>query len=135
MTEVASSRKSRPQAKRSLLIGALAAAVLALGVGWYVFVRSPATVPLDDLLADVTHHDVTQRVCGSDQARCQEAQATKYGVYMRFDTIGSADEWATVLGDQGRRWEFIVLDMHEVDLSFGERQFAIETLFAYKDWD
>lgn len=83
---------------------------------------------------DIDAVDVTSELCGDGRLRCVEAWRTDVGDYLRFDAAGPAKEWANILGDDGRRWKSIVLDMHEHDLTFDQRRHAIEILFSYHDW-
>ena len=60
--------------------------------------------------------------------------ANRYRNYLRFETTGHAEYWATIIGDQGRRYKKIVLDMSDVDLSREQRRLAIDILFSPHDW-
>lgn len=88
-----------------------------------------------DLLASASElHPVeaTAELCGDPT--CVEGWRTDAGSYLRFDSVGQAELWATVLGDDGRRWENFVLDMRDKELTFAQRRYAIEVLYSYHDW-
>ncbi len=121
------------------LIAATVGAVVIigfLGVWWAVGGTNafgPRTV--EDLLAtssDLHPVEATNELCG-DPA-CSEGWRTDVGSYLRFDSAGEADYWATVLGDDGRCFDTVVLDMRGTDLTFEQRRAAIDTLFATRDW-
>jgi hypothetical protein len=76
--------------------------------------------------------EATHELCGDPS--CVEGWRTDVGTYVRFDSEGEAEYWSTVLGDDGRRWKTIVLDMRGKDLSFDERRRAIDILFSSVDW-
>ncbi len=42
---------------------------------------------------------------------------------------GAAEQYATYLGDEDRRWKNIVLDMSGKNLSFGQKKAVIDILF------
>lgn len=102
---------------------------LLSGVGAF----QPRTVR-DLIFADQRVHptEATAQLC--DELGCSEGWRTDYGDFLRFDSEGQAEHWATVLGDQGRRWKTIVLDMRDADPSFDERRYAIDLLFSAHSW-
>ncbi len=93
-------------------------------------------ITAEELIADNGLHavDATNELCGDGRLSCVEAWRTDVGDYLRFSDAGAAREWEVVLGDDGRRWKLIVLDMHERDLSFEQRRRAVEILYGYHDW-
>jgi hypothetical protein len=118
---------------------AVGAVVLALvGVsGWWVLGGSDALhqrTVADLIGSDPSLHPVeaTDDLCRD--LGCVEGWRTDYGSYLRFESEGQAEHWAVILGDQGRRWKTIVLDMHQVNLSFEQRRYAIDTLFHAHSW-
>lgn len=109
---------------------------ILVGVWWSVGgigVFSPRTV--GDLLAanpELNPVEATSELC-NDPA-CVEGWRTDLGSYLRFNSTGEAEYWATVLGDEGRRFETLVLDMRGKDLGFEQRRKAIDVLFSARDW-
>lgn len=65
---------------------------------------------------------------------CVERLVTEHGTFIRFRNDGEAARWATVLGDDARRWTSIVLDMSEVDLDVPARAVAVDILSSRHDW-
>ena len=126
------------QRRRSRVLVAvwLVATLVVVGVaGWYVGLWPGHRFAVADLLGDdwmAAGVEVTEQRCIS--AGCLEAWKTELGTYMSFDSDGEAEHWATILGDEGRRWKNLVLDMHDVQLTFEQRREAIETLFSRHDW-
>lgn len=134
-----SASADRP-ARRRWVVGALAgtaalfALVAAVGVAGYLGAFHKITAA--DLVASdfrINPVESTAALCGESMS-CVEAWRTDVGDYLRFDTAGEAEYWETLLGDDGRRWKNIVLDMRGVGLDFEERRYAIDTLFNYRDW-
>lgn len=76
--------------------------------------------------------EATSELC--DEPDCVEGWSTDVGDYLRFDSVGEAEYWATVLGDDGRRWQNIVLDLGDNDVSQDQRRYAIDVLFTWHDW-
>lgn len=96
----------------------------------------PQPRTLADLLASSTHLapvEATSTLCA--EPGCVEGYSTDVGDYLRFASNGEAEYWATVLGDDGRRWENVVLDMSGRDLTLDERRLAIDALFVARDWN
>lgn len=93
-------------------------------------------VQVRELVADsgVNPIDATEELCAEGRLTCVEAWRTDVGDYLQFDSRGAAEEWETILGDDGRRWNSVVLDMHDHELTFEQRRLAIEILFSYHDW-
>lgn len=135
-------RETKPQNRTRWLMAAIAAMaggvviVVFLGVWWAVGgvnALGPRTV--EDLLAassNVNPVEATNELCADPV--CAEGWRTDLGSYLRFDSAGEAEYWATVLGADGRRFDSIVLDMRDTDLTFEQRRAAIDTLFATRDW-
>ena len=127
---------SQKRPSRVLVAVGLIVCLAIVGVvGWYVGLWPGHRVSVADLLGDegtASAVEVTEQRCIS--AGCLEAWETERGTYMSFDSDGEAEHWATILGDEGRRWKNLVLDMHDVQLTFEQRRDAIETLFSRHDW-
>jgi hypothetical protein len=132
--------QSQRHGKRFWLVTAVgAAAIIALLIAGIGYVRggfdiSP-TRSVEDLLASsaqINPAEATQELCG--EPGCVEGWRTTAGSFLRFSSEGKAEYWATLLGDEGRRYKNIVLDMRGTDLSFEEKQLAIDTLFSRHDW-
>lgn len=138
MADIRASVKGVDQRRRSRVLVALllVASLAVVGVaGWYVGLWPGHRFAVADLLGDdwmAAGVEVTEQRCIS--AGCLEAWKTELGTYMSFDSDGEAEHWATILGDEGRRWKNLVLDMHDVQLTFEQRREAIETLFSRHDW-
>lgn len=88
----------------------------------------------DLISADQVVHptEATAQLC--DELGCSEGWRTDYGDFLRFGSEGQAEHWVTVLGDQGRRWRTIVLDMRDADPTFEQRRYAIDLLFSAHSW-
>lgn len=110
--------------------------VVAVSGWWLVWGADAFQVrTVKDLIsADQRVHPIeaTEQLC--DQLGCSEGWRTDYGDFLRFDSEGQAEHWAIVLGDEGRRWRTIVLDMREADPTFEERRYAIDLLFSAHSW-
>jgi len=120
-------RKPRVGAWIALAIVGLTAILLA---AWWVLgggLAQPRTV--QDLLApngDIHPVEATADLC-RDPA-CVEGWRTDFGTFLRFESEGKAEHWAQVLGNDGRRWRSIVLDMRGVELTFEQRRRAVDIL-------
>ncbi len=127
---------SQKRPSRVLVAVGLIVCLAIVGVvGWYVGLWPGHRFSVADLLGEegtASAVEVTEQRCIS--AGCLEAWETERGTYMSFDSDGEAEHWATILGDEGRRWKNLVLDMHDVQLTFEQRRDAIETLFSRHDW-
>ena len=138
MADIRASVKGVDQRRRSRVLVALllVASLAVVGVaGWYVGLWPGHRFAVADLLGDegtASAVEVTEQRCVS--VGCLEAWETERGTFMSFDSDGEAEHWATILGDEGRRWKNLVLDMHDVQLTFEQRREAIETLFSRHDW-
>jgi len=64
-----------------------------------------------------------------------EAWRTDVGDYLRFGSVGQAEYWEALLGDDGWRWKHIVLDLCAAEPGFEEQRYVIDTLFSYRDWN
>lgn len=121
---------------RIMLIVGIGAATTALLFGWLwvgLFDLKPRTVATMMENESALHPvEATSELCAD--VMCVEGWRTDVGNYLRFETTGHAEYWATVIGDQGRRYKKIVLDMSDVDLSREQRRLAIDILFSPHDW-
>lgn len=140
MGEKLNAQTPAPSFPTRRLVGVGAGVVLVLGILltiWWVASGgggfSPRTV--DDMLAvnpELNPTEATSELCG--EPACVEGWRTDLGSYLRFNSTGEAEYWATLLGDDGRRFETVVLDMRGEDLDFQQRRKAIDILFAAHDW-
>lgn len=130
----------RPRSRRSrgwgigglALLGVAFVAGLIFALGYLGFFH---TVTVGDLLANdevIQPLEATEELCAD--VGCVEGWRTDHGAFLRFGRTGEAEYWETVLGDDGRRWDKIVLDMRGKDLTFDEKRHAIDTLYNYHDW-
>ena len=76
--------------------------------------------------------DVTSEVCR--QKHCQSAWRTDVGTFPEFDQEGDAQYWETVLGDESRRNERILVDFSDHQLNREQVKRAVDTLFSDRDW-
>ncbi|WP_062069824.1 hypothetical protein [Demequina sediminicola] len=119
---------------RNVLIGfgvAVLVAILA-AMAWFATAGFAGSLTVADLLTneeELNPVEDTAALCGD--LGCVEAWRTDSGNFLEFASEESAEHWALVLGDEGRRWEQFVLDMREVDLSFEERENVIAVLYNY----
>ncbi|MHA7132676.1 hypothetical protein [Oerskovia turbata] len=114
--------------------GLLLLTVLVAGT-WYVGIwgAPPRTVVSMLTSAGVPDPvDVTSPRC--EESGCVEAWDTSHGTYLGFSTSGDAEYWETVLGDDGRRWRNVVLDLRGADLTFEELRAAVDVLYVHHDW-
>lgn len=113
------------------------ALLVAIGaIGWYVGAWGRSGPTISALVSgqrDIHAVEATEDLCKDPV--CVEGWRTDYGNYLRFASEGEAEYWVTVLGDDGRRWKTLVLDMRAVDLSFDQKRRAIDLLFSGKDWN
>lgn len=114
----------------SLVIVAIAVVVVA----WLSGGVQQRTVG-DLLNSSVEIHPVEATADLCSAPGCVEGWRTDVGDYLRFESVGEAEYWATVLGDDGRRWENIVLDLGEERMSEDQRRLAIDVLYSWHDWN
>lgn len=126
---------ARPTTMRNIALVACAAAIVVLVAWWAVGVLGPRPSAADLLAgSQVAATDVTAETCLVEDIDCVEAWRTEYGLFLRFSNVVTAEHWATVLGDEGRRYRDIVLDMRGQELTFDQRRRAIDILFSRHDW-
>lgn len=114
-------------------IGAATAALLFVGFWVGLFDFQPRTVATMMENESALHPvEATSELCAD--VMCVEGWRTDVGNYLRFETTGHAEYWATIIGDQGRRYKKVVLDMSDVDLSREQRRLAIDVLYSPHDW-
>ena len=118
-------------------VGGAILIALLIAAAWWVIGGANAFGPrtVGDLLSSspsISPVEETSTLCA--EPGCVEGWHTDVGSYLRFESAGEAEYWATVLGDDGRRFGTIVLDMRDTDLSFEQRRQAIDVLFATHDW-
>ncbi|RZU62285.1 hypothetical protein [Zhihengliuella halotolerans] len=132
---------NRHRARRRWMIGAAAgaAALLAAGaaVGVAGYLGAFHTITAADLVtSDARIHPVESTASLCDESLpCVEAWRTDVGDYLRFGSVGEAEYWEVLLGDDGRRWKNIVLDLRAARPGFEEQRYAIDALFSYRDWN
>ncbi|MBD8019555.1 hypothetical protein [Brevibacterium gallinarum] len=112
-------------------------AAIALVVAAVVWLRGGVEQrTVGDLLeSDSEIHPVeaTSELCR--EPGCVEGWRTDVGDYLRFDSVGEAEYWAAVRGDESRRWENFVLDFGDNELNADQRRLAVDILFAWHDWN
>lgn len=94
--------------------------------------------PLEELLSyvdEINPEAMTGVVCSQSRGLCEEGWRTDVGDFQRFGSVGEAEYWETVLGDDGRRNGTVVLNMTDVDLSLDEKRLAVDVLFGDRDWN
>lgn len=84
---------------------------------------------------EIDPEDMTRGVCTQSRGLREEGWRTDVGDLQRFSAVGEAEDWETVLGDDGRRNGTVVLNMTEVDLSLDEKRLAVDVLFGDRDWN
>ena len=125
------------------LIGALLLMVViglvAVAIWWFTGgLQASRDRPLEQLLSfadNINPEEMTDVVCTQSRGPCEEGWRTDVGDFQRFGSVGEAEYWETVLGDDGRRNGTVVLNMTEVNLSLSEKRLAIDVLFADRDWN
>ena len=121
MAETQKSNLPRIRA-RAIAIG-ISAALLVIGslIGaWWLLggAQVSSTRTIADLLAsspELNPIEATEELCR--EPGCLEGWRTEVGDFLRFDTTGEAEYWATLLGDDGRHYENYVLDFRGRELS------------------
>lgn len=94
--------------------------------------------PLKDLLSyvdDINPQEMTAVVCTEARGLCVEGWRTDVGDFQRYATVGEAEYWEMVLGEDGLRNGSVILNMTEVDLSLIEKRQAVDVLFSNRDWN
>jgi hypothetical protein len=115
------------------VLGGLILLTLLVAGAWFIGGGQPRTVA--DLVTsqeDIDPVEATSELC--EESGCVEAWETTHGAYLGFSSSGAAEYWAMILGDDGRRWKNIVLDLRGTELTFDERRRAIDVLFSAHDW-
>lgn len=123
------SARSRPPGGRWIALAIVGLVVILLTAWWVVGGGLAQARTVQDLLApnrDINPVEATADLC-RDPA-CVEGWRTDVGTYLRFESEGKAEHWAEVLGNDGRRWRSIVLDMRGVELTFEQRRRAVDIL-------
>lgn len=107
--------------------------VLAVVACWMWFFGGGDRVSVADLVQNdpaLAAVDATVELCAD--LDCEQGWRTRYGNYLQFTSVDDAHYWVAVLGDEGRIWRSIVLDMHGVDLTFEQRRYAVDVLLSYE---
>ncbi len=119
-------------------VGAMALVMLGIiSTVWWTAggVEVFAQRTVGDLLAaspELDPIEATSQLCGDPV--CVEGWRTNFGSYLRFESRGEAEYWATLLGPEGVQLDTVVLDMRGHDLTFEQRRKAIDVLFSTEDW-
>lgn len=126
-----------PNKKTGLLISVAIVALIVIAGALYLSggLGRNQTSSLQDVLAgsaSLNPQENTKDLCSTDQ--CVEGWSTSNGNFLQFESQGAAEQFATYLGDDARRWKNIVLDMRGKELSFDQKKEVIDTLFASRDW-
>lgn len=126
-----------PNKKTGLLISVAIVALIVITGALYLSggLGRNQTSSLQDVLAgsaSLNPQENTKELCSTDQ--CVEGWSTSNGNFLQFESQGAAEQFATYLGDDARRWKNIVLDMRGKELSFDQKKEVIDTLFASRDW-
>lgn len=119
------------------LVAAISATVI-LGVLMWLFAGLPGArnLTVAELLEpqpQVNPTEATSLLCPDDLG-CIEGWRTDVGDYVRFASTGQAEHWAIVLGDDGRIYQDIVLDLREAQPDFEGRRVAIDILYSTHSW-
>ncbi len=128
----------RPQSKVWLVAAsglAIVALLAALSVWLLGGLTSGGNNQVKSLLTNsssLNPQENTARLC--ETILCNEGWTTTGGDFLQFDSEGEAEQFATYLGDDGRRWKNVVLDMRDKDLTFEDKKMVIDTLYSKKDW-
>lgn len=113
--------------------------LVAVAIWWFTGgLQASRDRPLEQLLSfadNINPEEMTDVVCTQSRGPCEEGWRTDVGDFQRFGSVGEAEYWETVLGDDGRRNGTVVLNMTEVNLSLSEKRLAIDVLFADRDWN
>lgn len=134
----ASSAKAETSRRRPvvwLVVAGIVATAIVVAVATWLSggVQQRTVGNLLDSSGEIRPVEATSDLC--DEPGCVEGWRTDVGDYLRFDSVGEAEYWATVLGDNSRKWENFVLDYGERDLSSDQRRLAIDVLYAWHDWN
>jgi hypothetical protein len=78
--------------------------------------------PLEDMAGLCSNH------------RCAEGWRTDVGNFVRFERLGQAEYWSTVIGDDCRRVGRILVDFTDMNLTTEQKQRAVDIIFQGKDW-
>jgi hypothetical protein len=136
---VRASKSEQPHfsnSKKKLAVFSALVLTIGFGVWWlfggFSFGAARTVEVLVDSKPNLNATEATEELCA--QPGCVEGWKTTVGNYLRFNSIGEAQYWSTILGDSGRRYEYFVLDMRDLDLTFEQRKLAIDVLFSQHDW-
>lgn len=66
--------------------------------------------------------------------RCVEGWRTDVGNFVRFERLGQAEYWETVLGDNCRRVGRILVDFSGRNLTIEQKRRAVDIIYQGKDW-
>lgn len=124
-----------PSAFVIVVVTVLVVAALVSALFWWA--RTGPNLSAHSILGpelQATAEDVTQQMCTAEQLMCDQAYRTPYGTFMSFDNRGEAERLAVVLGDEGRVYRNVVLDLRGTDLTFEQKRYAIDVLYSTHDW-
>lgn len=135
MTQTADT-SPRPRRFRWALIATICLIAIVGGIALAsAFGLETQSLPLRDLLAsqtDIHPVETTAELCAD--VGCVEGWQTDIGSYLSFDSNGNAEHWLQILGNDGRQWQNIILDMRDYDLKFEQTRKAVDILFSTRDW-
>lgn len=130
---IADEHRSLTRARWTVVV-MIAATGLLLAAWWMIAFSGtgqPRTV--EDLVAtapEIHPENATAALCFEGGPPCVEGWRTDVGNYLRFGSSDEAELWASYLGDQGRRWNEIVLDLGTKESTLEVRRLAIDILFS-----
>lgn len=128
------------QLKDSLILKivgwAMTASILAV-VGLYLVggpqaFKNPTVHEMLSTAQDVEPVSDRNRLCPNNF--CVEGWRTNVGNFMRFERLGQAEYWATVLGDDCRRVGRIVVDFTDLNLTTDQKKRVVDLIYEGKDW-
>lgn len=115
----------------ALALAALALAALTLIGGPQAFTR-PTVSEILDKASSVKPVEDTRALCANNP--CVEGWRTEVGNFIRFERLGQAEYWSTVLGDDCRRVGRVLVDFTGMNLTTNQKKVAVDLIYQGKDW-
>jgi hypothetical protein len=116
----------------------LAVGLAVVAIWWFTGgLQAFRDLPLKDRLSyidEINPEEMTAEVCTEARGLCEEGWRTAVGDFQRFASVGEAEYWELVLGNDGLRNGKVILNMTEVVLSLEEKRMAVDVLFSDRDW-
>lgn len=131
-TDIVSRKRAFKLMVRVVLLSALVVTVAIAALFICTWNRNESVSGLVGAFPELKGVNATSDLC--KDPLCEEGWRTDFGNYLEFASQGEAQYWEVVLGNDGRRWKNIVLDMRTVDLTFDQRRHAIDILYSSRDW-